>query len=216
MYTSNKLFNSPRSEISLSIDQKILQDMLSYQMELVERFMSINNIELQSVPYISASGKSFSIPGPLGIRSHGESYDDWSEGSTVSESEEEDDAVLSPRRNRFVVRNEFAHIRVQPLLDLLDDLEDDEDVIADDKRLDAIKIGGHCVLPPDSYEKCIENNWGIKHPFAGRFHPIAGNIIPETTLLYFTPLSRDQADAVADILLNSYQWASSMQKNVSK
>lgn len=70
------------------------------------------------------------------------------------------------------------------------------------------EIGGHCVLPPDAFKTCLASGWGSAHPFAGRFHPIVGSVVPETTCLFPAPRSAAEAEVLWSIIEVSYHWAS--------
>lgn len=118
-------------------------------------------------------------------------------------------SMASFSNDKFVVRNEFGHARIQPLLDLIDSLYDDGIIatIPCPSKLSKVEIGGHCVLPEAVFLLCIEKGWGQKHPFAGRFHPIAGTMIPEETLLFFSPRDTEELEILWKIVRCSYAWA---------
>jgi hypothetical protein len=44
--------------------------------------------------------------------------------------------------------------------------------------------------------------------YIGRYHPIAGNTIPETTLLFYAPKSEEEVDELWKIIKKSYEWVS--------
>jgi hypothetical protein len=130
----------------------------------------------------------------------------------VPESEEIIDSSSSLTRHhsdpeKFVVRNEFGHIRIQHLLDILEQFSYGNTIANTHFNMDAMEIGGHCVLPKSFYDHSISKGWGKQHIFAGRFHPIVGTIIPETTLMFYAPRNETELETVWNIIIQSYQWA---------
>lgn len=111
---------------------------------------------------------------------------------------------------RFVVRNEFGHVRVQPMIEMLEALQErgrsEAHVAPVVTNPDIIRIGGHIVLPLADFASCIAAGLGEQHPFAGRYHPIAGNTIPETTLLFYGPRSEEELEAIWSLVRKSYEW----------
>lgn len=186
-----------------SINQ--LEQQLMMLMTIVSRIKQLENVSVKQIPFTTHNGDVVLIPGP------------WSlEVSTpvdtlFEDAEAEEEVTTAPRRDcpspdRFVVRNEFGHARLQQFLEYIDAFCDDAE---SDNRINhrAIEVGGHCVLPPDIFEECLDKGWGCKHPFAGRYHPIAGTVVPDTTLLYFTPRNQEEMEALWKVLLKSYEWA---------
>jgi hypothetical protein len=171
----------------------------------VSRIKQLEHVSVKQIPFTTRNGEVVLIPGPWSL----EISTNPVATTSTDDGETEDD--LTPRRDcpspdRFVVRNEFGHARLQQLLEYIDVYCDDAE---SDCRINhrAIEVGGHCVLPPDIFEECLDKGWGCKHPFAGRYHPIAGTIVPDTTLLYFTPRDERELEALWKIMLKSYEWA---------
>jgi hypothetical protein len=108
---------------------------------------------------------------------------------------------------KFVVRNEFGHIRIQHLLDILEQFSYGNTLANTHFNMDAMEIGGHCVLPKSFYDHSILKGWGKQHVFAGRYHPIVGTMIPETTLMFYAPRNETELEIVWNIIVQSYQWA---------
>lgn len=112
---------------------------------------------------------------------------------------------------RFVIRNEFGHVRIQPMIEMLEAMQErgrDSNSISTPitTKPEIIRIGGHIVLPPADFAACIAAGLGEQHPFAGRYHPIAGNTIPETTLLFYGPRSEEELEAIWAVVRKSYEW----------
>lgn len=113
---------------------------------------------------------------------------------------------------RFVIRNEFGHVRIQPMIEMLEALQERGREVSSTSSStvptnpDVIRIGGHIVLPPADFASCIAAGLGEQHPFAGRYHPIAGNTIPETTLLFYGPRSEEELEAIWAMVRKSYEW----------
>jgi hypothetical protein len=188
------------------------------RMDLVSRVQQLPSVQVLKVPYLTNTGEYCELPGPFSIISEdgqgtevmGDDTDD------VTESESVDDGITPTsstrsihRPDRFVVRNEFGHVRIQPLLDFIEKFSHGHEIDSDVLQADSFRIGGHCVLPPPVFQSCLEEGVGIKHPLAGRFHPIAGSTIPETTLLFYGPNTPEELERVWGILLHSYHWVSS-------
>lgn len=156
---------------------------------------------MKNISFITNAGDTVLIPGPLSLN-----Y------PRVQKSEEdaelEESGSLDGGEQKFVVRNEFGHIRMQPLLEYLEHFADDAQT---DARLNpkAIEIGGHCVVPDDIFMECIQKGWGQKHPFGGRYHPITGTTIPANTLLFYSPRSKEELEVIWKVVVKSYEWATS-------
>jgi hypothetical protein len=112
--------------------------------------------------------------------------------------------------SRFVVRNEFGHVRVQVMIEMLEALQERGQSTAQVTPIvtnpDVIRIGGHIVLPHADFAACIAAGLGEQHPFAGRYHPIAGNTIPETTLLFYGPRTEEELEVIWSLVRKSYEW----------
>lgn len=122
---------------------------------------------------------------------------------SISESLSPDSSVVS----RFVVRNEFGHVRIQPLIELVEMLQERGRTSRSEAKIEAqLRVGGHIVLPPSDFAACIEAGMGEQHPFAGRYHPIAGNVVPETTLLFYGPRTEEELEVVWDLIRKSFDW----------
>lgn len=183
---------------------------------------TLPHVTMKKIPYMNGMGEIISLPGPWAIETDSspvtpatpatmnrrrldlaDDVDDADDVESVSSADESDHPSRLPTVDRFVVRNEFGHVRIQPLIDALEHLQEHGRTM---RSLDVFKVGGHCVLPPDIFQACLEAGKGEKHPFAGRFHPIAGNVIPETTLLFYGPRSEEELEDVWSIVLASYDW----------
>lgn len=195
-------------------------------------------VQVPRVAYITAVGDFVELPGPFSIVSpdaqDSEVYNDEVDDVTESESIDEGITPTSSTRSisrpdRFVVRNEFGHVRVQPLIDFIEKHTAAGEDLSELPVSDTMRVGGHCVLPPPIFHQCIEAGVGVKHPlaglpfnsiygcifdliysFSGRFHPIAGNIIPETTLLFFGPNTSEEMEHIWSMILHSYHWVSAV------
>jgi hypothetical protein len=141
--------------------------------------------------------------------------DDEDEEETNPEIDDDDDDEEENDRRRFtsspnfhqekfVVRNEFGHIRLQHLLEGIENSSYGENP---NQQLQQFEVGGHCVLPEKLFQSCIAKGWGQKHMLSGRYHPIAGTVIPETTLLFSAPRNEEELEIVWNILKASYDWA---------
>lgn len=112
--------------------------------------------------------------------------------------------------SRFVVRNEFGHVRIQPLFETLEAMQERGRSPAvgpnGAANAESLRVGGHIVLPPADFDACITAGLGEQHPFAGRYHPITGNVIPETTLLFYGPRSEAELEAIWSLVRKSYEW----------
>eukprot|EP00349_Pseudokeronopsis_sp_Brazil_P004028 CAMPEP_0202972398 /NCGR_PEP_ID=MMETSP1396-20130829/36230_1 /ASSEMBLY_ACC=CAM_ASM_000872 /TAXON_ID= /ORGANISM="Pseudokeronopsis sp., Strain Brazil" /LENGTH=271 /DNA_ID=CAMNT_0049702767 /DNA_START=198 /DNA_END=1010 /DNA_ORIENTATION=+ len=137
--------------------------------------------------------------------------------SAVSIGEISSSPMLTSSIGKCVVLNEFGHVRVQPLLELLESFQEHSRRVAvvnsslegsdDYRRMEAtMRVGGHLVLPQSDFEECISMGLGEKHPFAGRYHPISGNVIPETTLLFYGPRNQEELEAIWLLVRKSYEW----------
>ncbi len=163
---------------------------------------ALDHVSIKQIPFTTRNGDVVLIPGPWSLevssRTRDTSFDDDGEDCLSRRD--------CPSPDRFVVRNEFGHARLQQLLEYIDAYCDDAE---SDNRINhrAVEVGGHCVLPPDIFEECLDKGWGCKHPFAGRYHPIAGTMVPDTTLLYFTPRDQQELEALWKVILKSYEWA---------
>jgi hypothetical protein len=180
------------------------------------------NVVVKQVPVMISSGDVVLVPGPWSLHTRsrtasaeadsavptgGEkrpSFDDDEDDESMRASSNANAAALN--QDRFVVRNEFGHARLQPLLELIDAQWDDSerDAVLNPRIAD---VGGHCVLPPDFFEECLDKGWGTKHPLAGRYHPITGTVVPSTTLVYFAPRDERELDLIWSIICKSYDWA---------
>lgn len=195
--------NKPFDGNNISISQ--LEQQLMMLMNVVSRVKQLDHVSVKQVPFTTRNGDVVLIPGPWSLEMS-------TEGSPQHPSSVADDAEDGcPRRrstspDRFVVRNEFGHARLQQLLEYIDEYCDDAE---SDMQINhrAIEVGGHCVLSPDIFEECLDKGWGCKHPFAGRYHPIVGTVVPDTTLLYFTPRDERECETLWKIILKSYEWA---------
>jgi hypothetical protein len=112
--------------------------------------------------------------------------------------DDEESVAASEGSDKFVVGKEFGHIRLQHFLSTHQGKEHGT----------AELLGGHCVLPPEAFQRCVTHGWGSPHPFGGRYHPIVGTTIPETTLVFKAPRNAAEAGALFSILHISYLWAS--------
>jgi hypothetical protein len=123
-----------------------------------------------------------------------------------NEEENERRFTSSPNfhQEKFVVRNEFGHIRLQHLLEGIENSSYGENP---NSQWQQFEVGGHCVLPEKLFQSCIAKGWGQKHVLSGRYHPIAGTVIPETTLLFTAPRNEEELEIVWNILKASYDWA---------
>lgn len=174
---------------------------------------SLPKVVIKKVPFLTASGDTVLIPGPWAIeqessqaRNHPlvteeEDIEDADDIESVSAGDGE-----SPT-DRFVVRNEFGHVRIQPLVALLEESTEVGRLVP---QTPALRVGGHCVLSPEDFEMCVSGGLGEKHPFAGRYHPIAGNLIPETTLLFYGPSTEEELESVWSLVRKSYEWVSGL------
>lgn len=158
-----------------------------------------------------------------------ERSDDEDENDTDTESDglgERRSSCSASTSDRFVVRNEFGHARIQQFIRQLEmnadmssshvthtPLVHQHSFIASHSHhpatppADATAVGGHCTLPMEVFETCLVNGWGWKHPFGGQYHPITGTVIPETTLLYPSPRNEEELEIVWKIVHLSYEWA---------
>lgn len=180
----------------------------------------LENVSVKNVPYITPNGQIVPVPGPFAIElpnsrtptildddeePEDEAPDEEDENPENEDDDDANDPVFAGHLNRqkFVVRNEFGHVRIQ---NLLEGIESTSYGQATDPR-HHFDVGGHCVLPKDIFNLCIEKGWGQPHMLSGRFHPIAGTVIPETTLLFYAPRNEDELEIVWKILRASYEWA---------
>jgi len=185
----------------------------------------LKNVVVKTIPYRTKSGDVFQIPGAWCISSKPSSNNEDDEEevevegdgdktplSTTNHDEEEDDTdnesdfphttIGASGSDRFVVRNEFGHARIQHFIRYL---EMHTDRSNDGK--DTMEVGGHCVLPPVIFDYCLSQHWGWKHPFGGQFHPITGTIIPANTLLFPAPRNEEELEIVWKLVQTSYVWA---------
>lgn len=206
---------------------------LALLMKLVERVKMLDQVSVRNIPYLSKSGVIVEIPGPWSIKLSGTStpnhepsaqdnqQDDEEEEEDLEEVDDEDDlqedeedpeilaALAQLDRKKFVVRNEFGHVRIKPLIEAL---ENSPYGSFSELLSSQLEIGGHCVLSKKDFEHCLERRWGQPHPLSGKFHPIAGTTIPETTLLFYAPRTEHELETVWKIVQASYEWALSDQK----
>ena len=188
---------------------------------------SLDHVSIKTIPYISKSGVIVEIPGPWTLRLSGVSTpdhateiidsdeaadepadDDDDEDEDIEHQEDFQHLLSQVDREKFVVRNEFGHVRLQPLLEVMESLK--YGTVSD--HFPPLEIGGHCVLSEPDFQACLQKKWGIPHPLAGRFHPIAGTMIPESTLLFYIPRSEGELEIIWQIVHASYTWALSAQK----
>lgn len=180
-----------------------LDQRLRLLMTLVSRVSQLPQVVVKQVPMMMSSGDMVLIPGPWSLETTSSRRSSLTDAEDEPSFDEED----SSKKDRFVVRNEFGHARLSQLLELIDAHCEMND--ADLLNTRAIEVGGHCVLPPDIFEECVDKGWGSKHPFAGRYHPITGTTVPDTTLLYHSPRDEDELEAIWKVILKSYEWAKS-------
>lgn len=154
---------------------------------------------MTDISYITDSGEVVLIPGPWAIE-----RDEAKDEDRDEDNESTDTA--STDSNKFVVRNEFGHARLQYLVEKLETLDAYPD--PEESSIQVNEVGGHCVVSREIFQLAISKGWGMKHPFAGRYHPIAGNVIPETTMLFFTPRNSDELEVVWKLVLSSYVYVS--------
>jgi hypothetical protein len=167
---------------------------------LVEKIKSLENVRVKKIPFELDNGQVVYIPGPFSIVQRCSAQYDEEEDEDDVEGEDSCSDSDSDSSRKFIVRTEFGHIRLQPFLSPhggASTVNTSQDVVA-----------GHCVLPPDIFQLCVNNNWGVAHPFAGRFHPIVGSTVPESTMVFRAPRSLDEAQWLWKILYASYLWAS--------
>jgi len=203
-----------------------IQLQLKLRLELVSRLEALPFTSLGRVQYMTNDGEIILIPGPVQLAADNNKsavendeigMDDTDRSSMMGSSLASSPDMLSKtERNEphFIVRNEFAHIRIQPMVELLESMEEDgiRHLIVDENgnnrhKLDVLKIAGHCILSPEHFEHYLADKKGIQHPFAGQYHPIVGTTIPENTLLFFAPNSMEDLDVTWQLLKDSYAWA---------
>lgn len=68
-------------------------------------------------------------------------------------------------------------------------------------------FGGHLIVPQDSYTNLLDKNFGVPHPFAGRYHPIIKCIVPPTSILFYTPSSTSDVDRLFAVFEEAYHHA---------
>jgi hypothetical protein len=192
---------------------------LRLRLELVSHVQQLPLVQVPKVAYITSIDNFVELPGPFSIVTPGTQDSDVfnDEVDDVTESESIDEGITPTsstqsisRPDRFVVRNEFGHVRVQPLIDFIEKHTYAGEDLPELPVSDTLRIGGHCVLPLPVFHQCLEAGVGVKHPLAGRFHPIAGNIIPDTTLLFFGPQTPEEMEQIWGIILHSYHWVSAI------
>lgn len=209
--SANKSFDCENCTIS-QLDQR-----LRLLMTLVSRVSQLPQVVVKQVPMMMPSGDLVLIPGPWSLEMSSSRSSSLTDGDekTVPALAGEEEEESSSKRDRFVVRNEFGHARLHQLLELIDaHCEGNDD--ADSLNPRAVEVGGHCVLPPDIFDECVDKGWGSKHPFAGRYHPITGTVVPDTTLLYHSPRDDYELEAIWKVILKSYEWAKSSEGCSSK
>jgi len=136
--------------------------------------------------------------------------------------------LSSPSSGKYVIRNEFGHARIQQYIvhpdkvgvhyhDLAAVAESSQDTgrmnghhRLNIPREELFETGGHVVLHPTVFKKCVETGWGMKHPLAGHFHPITGTEIPDTTMLFRAPGSMEELEVVWRIVCHSYRYVTAL------
>lgn len=163
----------------------------------MDRVKSLENVKVKTIAFELENGDVVYIPGPFAYCVAAESVstdgiEEEEESSNLNDSDSDSD-----NSQKFVARNEFGHIRFQNFL------SQHQNKVHHATEL----VGGHCVLPPSFFKECIAKGWGSAHPFAGRYHPIVGTVIPETTLVFKAPRDAVEAQVLWEILHASYLWA---------
>lgn len=210
--------------IEISSSYRIIKIKYNCFQALVAKVKTLDFVTVKYVPLELEDGETIMVPsgwaiemGDLSlqnIRSNEE--DEESPLATVSEDIDEEVEIETPSMKKeavrimngndhFVVRNEFGHARIQQLVERLQ-MEEIQDISPVQSNNDKI-IGGHCVLNRPCYQECISKGWGEQHPFAGRYHPIADTMIPETTLMFYCPRNSEELEQVWKIVQASYEWA---------
>jgi hypothetical protein len=88
-------------------------------------------------------------------------------------------------------QNEFGHARVETMCNPLAPFD----------------IGGHCVVPPRTFEMAISSGWAVPHPFAGRYHAVGKYVVPETLIQFRSPRSEVEVDQLWEhVFLPAYNW----------
>lgn len=164
----------------------------------MEKIKSLENVKVKTVPFELDNGDIVYVPGPWAYVHRGDPYSEGEDDREDLESEgvvgEDSD---SESKHKFVARDEFGHIRLQNFLSLHQGKDHHPCEL----------IGGHCVLPPHAFALAEERGWGSAHPFAGKFHPIVGTVIPETTLVFKAPRDAAEAAVLWELIFVSYLWA---------
>ncbi len=114
---------------------------------------------------------------------------------------------------KCVIRNEFGHARIQQYIIHPEKIHahyhtllTDENASRNIPEEELFETGGHVVLHPAVFEKCIARGWGMRHPLAGHFHPITGTEIPPTTMLFRAPRTECELEVIWKIVVKSYLW----------
>jgi hypothetical protein len=138
---------------------------------------SLPYVTVQKIPYVSMAGEMFKLPGPFSYQQPAtksefgaEDIDDLDDTESVNNDDDQGEFQGSMHQNdRFVVKSQFGHVRIQPVLEILDKLQERNRMYSlNDAELDVLLFAGHCVLPPDLFEACLAEHIGEKHPFAGK------------------------------------------------
>jgi len=215
--------------------RSIMELKLNLLMKLVEKIKGLPNVSVKNVPFLSRSGMIVNVPGPFSLHLPKEDEpnapnvppdeEDSDDGEDALEDDEdkpennEDDDLDFPTtplpshldREKFVVRNEFGHVRMQHLLEGLEHYSYEHSASTSPGHKNSSfgldDIGGHCVLPKNAFDLCIAKGWGKPHSLSGRYHPIAGTIIPETTLMFYAPRTETELEIVWNIVYQSYESA---------
>lgn len=209
-----------------SADDSSVEKKLQLLMTIVQRVGELNNVIVKTIPYRTKSGDVFQVPGAWcisGKSSFAKEDDDEGDNTpathSTTEDEEDDtddesDFPLAGRStsssDRFVVRNEFGHARIQHFIRFLE-MNGDRSLSYGSSEGNGngngTEVGGHCVLPPAVFDICLARQWGWKHPFGGQYHPITGTIIPANTLLFPAPRNEEEVEIVWKLIQTSYAWA---------
>jgi len=125
--------------------RSVLEAKLSLLLRLVERVKALSNVSIKNVPYLTQSGMVVNVPGPFSLRSpalgsdqssaavpssehkgpvdddgHDDAEDDAPDEEELGMPEIHEDDLIQPsgqlNREKFVVRNEFGHVRIQHIL----------------------------------------------------------------------------------------------------
>lgn len=140
---------------------------------------TLDQVKISTTPFELGNGEVIYVPGPFSLMTA-----DEKNREQVDEQSYDGDAKSD-------ASTEFGHIRLSPLT----------------PRREGGLVGGHCILPPTLFLHCLERKWGTTHPFAGRFHPIRGSVVPACTLVFPAPRDQAEAEVIWTILRAAYSHA---------